>query len=141
MQELAVGLDHIDLGVFEGNFSCCSMQHKNTMECDKETLMKPLLGIYYNSLVKAHVTEKRNAETTTPVFVERMFPPKFTFTKLHANGKRTHEEWELFGPLVAMMAERAKAREQGSVDLLQGLLSPPSAPPSRFFSHRPIHLP
>ena len=127
-------LQELDLRVFEGEFSCCSLEHKNMSKCDKEALRKPLLGIYYNSLVRAHVTlETSEEEERTHLGpehfhgnLERMFPPQFIFTKKYPNGKTMHEERELFGPLVEMMAKRVEARDKGtdSVEILQVLHRP-----------------
>eukprot|EP00663_Eupelagonemidae_sp_cell21sb_P009543 gene9543-biopygen3132 len=37
-------LSRLSLRVFEGEFSCCTMDHRGTSTCDKEALMPPVLG-------------------------------------------------------------------------------------------------
>eukprot|EP00660_Eupelagonema_oceanica_P001851 gene1851-16614_t len=39
-------LDRLSLSVFDGDFSCCAMQHKGMASCDKEALMPAMLGLY-----------------------------------------------------------------------------------------------
>jgi len=39
--------ENLSLRVFEGNFSCCAMGHKNQAYCDKEQLVQSILGLYF----------------------------------------------------------------------------------------------
>lgn len=100
----------LDLRVFEGQFSCCSMKHKGTVKCDKESLMSPILGLY------SLVIKQRNQEHIQDVYQhiqsdkDRFFPDTTEFV----NERGKVEERELFGPLVRKMEEHVK--ERSSVD-------------------------
>lgn len=108
-------LNDLDLHVFEGEFSCCTLKHRQSPRCDKEALRRPLLGIYCHYLKKSRCLEERtNSVTVAMNFFskdkERMFPTHFQFTT-EGKGSVMHEETrELFGPLVQMMEQRVASR-------------------------------
>eukprot|EP00756_Hemistasia_phaeocysticola_P028128 Hpha_TRINITY_DN16160_c0_g2::TRINITY_DN16160_c0_g2_i1::g.3154::m.3154 len=106
-------LVQLDLRVFEGQFSCCALNHKGTFRCDKESLMSPILGLY--SLV---IKQKSNPHIQRIFKLidadrDRFFPPDFTF--VDEQGRK--DKRELFGPLVPKMEQRVMQGD--SKDLLE----------------------
>uniref|UniRef100_A0A7S1ATK8 Uncharacterized protein n=1 Tax=Noctiluca scintillans TaxID=2966 RepID=A0A7S1ATK8_NOCSC len=106
-------LDQLDLRVFEGDFSCCMLKHKNTSKCDRESLVSPMLGIYSNCLKRDTADVKHEGMFTLETFQkdkERMFPRNFDFEKQHAKSF-TLDRRELFGPLPEMMEHRVASNK------------------------------
>uniref|UniRef100_A0A7S4K0D7 Uncharacterized protein n=1 Tax=Odontella aurita TaxID=265563 RepID=A0A7S4K0D7_9STRA len=91
----------LDLRVFEGQFSCCSMKHSGTVKCDKESLMSPILGLYSLVIKQRKLTHIQDVYHFIVSDKDRFFPHSIFF--VDEDGKA--EERELFGPLVKKMEE------------------------------------
>mmetsp|Transcript_82811 Transcript_82811/g.208543 ORF Transcript_82811/g.208543 Transcript_82811/m.208543 type:complete len:1058 (-) Transcript_82811:163-3336(-) len=92
-------LDRLDFKVFYGAFSCCHLGHKSSSVCDKESLVKPVLGLY------SLILRQRHSDSILPVLrhieqaKEMFFPGNHTFKRYDGS----QEVRELFGPLVQYM--------------------------------------
>eukprot|EP00929_Paragymnodinium_shiwhaense_P086771 TRINITY_DN47209_c0_g1_i1.p1 TRINITY_DN47209_c0_g1~~TRINITY_DN47209_c0_g1_i1.p1 ORF type:complete len:941 (-),score=200.64 TRINITY_DN47209_c0_g1_i1:132-2954(-) len=104
-------LASLDMNVFEGDFSCCSIGHQSCSRCDKENLMKPMLGLYALMLRRAK-DDPNVAAMARRIKAKRdkFFPKTFEFKSWREDSKGElvveKEERDLFGPLVAMMEGR-----------------------------------
>mmetsp|Transcript_75361 Transcript_75361/g.218868 ORF Transcript_75361/g.218868 Transcript_75361/m.218868 type:complete len:480 (+) Transcript_75361:2-1441(+) len=100
-------LDRLDLKVFDGNFSCCALGHRcpsganRYTICDKQHLMRPMLGLYSLMLRKSDCEGVQAILNYIENAKAAFFPETFQFKK----GDSKCEERELFGPLVGMMEQ------------------------------------
>jgi hypothetical protein len=103
------------LRVFEGQLTCCRLEHKGMSACDRQSLVVPLLGLY-GELYRAAVEGVKggNAESMASVkaFLDEIekhqdavFPPTFNRVMWRKNKKVT-EEVLLFGDLIERMKYR-----------------------------------
>ena len=105
------------LHVFNGELTCCRLEHKGMGACDRQSLVIPLLGLY-GELFRAYHDGKNNksgnAESLASVTAflgeiekkqEQVFPRTFQRTMWLKN-KRVTEEITLFGDLIDRMKER-----------------------------------
>ena len=121
---------NINLHVFEGEFSCCALKHKNCETCDKELLTLPVLGLYSLMLRQSEsfffsmLLNKFEAEE------DRWFPRSFTFEREGADGHVDTEQRELFGDLRKEMLKFTKLQKAHEPDIF----SRAQAPASRVFA-------
>lgn len=103
------------LRVFDGQLTCCRLEHKGMSACDRQSLVVPLLGLY-GELYRAAVDGVKggNAESLSSVkaFLDEIqkhqdavFPPTFKRVMWRKNKKVT-EEVMLFGDLIERMKHR-----------------------------------
>lgn len=103
------------LHVFEGQLTCCRLEHKGMSACDRQSLVVPLLGLY-GELYRAAVDGVKggDAESLSSVkaFLDEIqkhqdsvFPPTFQRVMWRKNKKVT-EEVMLFGDLIERMKHR-----------------------------------
>eukprot|EP00746_Dinoflagellata_sp_MGD_P154400 gnl/MRDRNA2_/MRDRNA2_84785_c0_seq1.p1 gnl/MRDRNA2_/MRDRNA2_84785_c0~~gnl/MRDRNA2_/MRDRNA2_84785_c0_seq1.p1 ORF type:complete len:802 (-),score=151.33 gnl/MRDRNA2_/MRDRNA2_84785_c0_seq1:26-2143(-) len=91
--------------VFEGNMTCCRLNHHNgTTPCDKESLVLPLVGLYHELCMKEQDGKLSAQEKHALSFIKadeaRTFPAKYSYNTGHGDPvMRT-----LFGDLI----QRAK---------------------------------
>ena len=129
---LAVGggapLEHVkndffleSLRVFNGELTCCRLEHKGMGACDRQSLVIPLLGLYGELYRASHEARAKggNAEGLASVDTflmeiekhqEEFFPRTFNRVMWRKN-KRVTEEVMLFGDLI----DRMKARISSGV--------------------------
>jgi len=111
--------------VFEGELTCCRLEHKGFHMCDRQALVIPLLGLYGELYRTAYEAKKdgKNSDQIESVQnylhqietqQERVFPRTFMHTSWR-NNKRTVEELTLFGDLI----ERMKARVESGTDYVE----------------------
>jgi hypothetical protein len=88
--------------IFEGGMTCCRKKHKDGRPCDKESLVQPLLGMYFdlyakkkNEKVPTHLTQIWNYVFDNKV---KLFPPTFNYET--DSGSTTKD---LFGNLLGRM--------------------------------------
>lgn len=103
------------LHVFNGELTCCRLEHKGMSACDRQSLVIPLLGLYGELLRASHEMNKDgNADALASVNAflseiekhqEEVFPRKFERIMWRKN-RRVTEEVMLFGDLI----DRMKAR-------------------------------
>jgi hypothetical protein len=111
------------LHVFDGDLTCCRLEHKGMAACDRQSLVIPLLGLfgelYQASRDARESTKGANPEALQSVdsflkeietHQETMFPRTFTRVMWH-NNRRVEEEVLLFGELI----DRMKARINSGV--------------------------
>ena len=129
-------LQELDLRVFEGEFSCCSLEHKNMSKCDKEALRKASLGDLLQQFGEGtchfgrRVKRRRRTHLGPEHFHGNLGADVPSADYLHQEvsetARRCTRSARLFGPLVEMMAKRVEARDKGtdSVEILQVLHRP-----------------
>lgn len=97
--------------IFDGDMTCCRLQHPSAGRCDKEKLMTPILGLYYDLRCKAlrgELCAERTAVLDHLVKHKHdVFPA--TFEYVHA-GERQRRE--LFGDIIS----RADKHLEGNDD-------------------------
>lgn len=109
------------LHVFDGELTCCRLEHKGMGACDRQSLVIPLLGLYGELLRASHEVRAKggNAEGLASVETflmeiekhqEEVFPRTFNRVMWRKN-KRVTEEVMLFGDLI----DRMKARISSGV--------------------------
>ena len=121
--------DHFvdSLHVFDGELTCCRLEHKGLSSCDRQSLVIPLLGLY-GELLRAAADGRKggNADSLQAVEAflseidsrqEDVFPRTFKRVMWRKN-KRVIEEVMLFGDLIDRM--RAKA-ESGTLEYNEDL--------------------
>jgi hypothetical protein len=111
--------DHFEesLHVFEGELTCCRLEHKGMGACDRQSLVIPLLGLYGELFRAAHDGIKggnTDALSSVEAFLkeiekhqETVFPRTFQRVMWRKN-KRVTEEVLLFGDLIDRMRARIK---------------------------------
>jgi len=103
------------LHVFDGQLTCCRLEHKGMSACDRQSLVVPLLGLY-GELYRAAADGVKggDAESLSSVkaFLDEIqkhqdsvFPPTFQRVMWRKNKKVT-EEVTLFGDLIERMKHR-----------------------------------
>lgn len=111
------------LHVFNGELTCCRLEHKGMGACDRQSLVIPLLGLY-GELFRASHEAKGDAEALGSVDTflkeiekhqEEVFPRTFQRTMWRKN-KRVTEEVMLFGDLIDRMKERIRSGKGFEVD-------------------------
>jgi len=126
--------DHFteSLHVFEGELTCCRLEHKGMVSCDRQSLVLPLLGLY-GELLRAASDGKKggNVEALQSVDAflsevdrqqEEVFPRTFMRVMWRKN-KRVVEEVMLFGDLIDRMKARVNSGVGFEVDENVGTLS------------------
>jgi len=112
------------LHVFDGELSCCRLEHKGMEACDRQSLVVPILGLYGELFRAAHDGIKgNNADiSTVKTFLseiekhqEEVFPRTFQRV-MWRKDKRIMEEVLLFGDLIERMRTRIK---QGKMYVVQ----------------------
>ena len=105
------------LHVFDGELTCCRLEHKGMGACDRQSLVIPLLGLYGELFRAKHEflqTKDGNAEALASVNAflaeiekhqEDVFPRTFNRVIWRKN-KRIEEEVLLFGDLIDRMRVR-----------------------------------
>lgn len=103
------------LHVFEGQLTCCRLEHKGMSACDRQSLVVPLLGLY-GELYRAAVEGVKGGDaaslSSVKAFLDEIekhqdsvFPPTFQRVMWRKNRKVT-EEVMLFGDLIERMKHR-----------------------------------
>lgn len=110
------------LRVFDGDLTCCRIEHKGTNKCDRLSLVVPILGLYgelYRASlnVAAGGNKKDPGSTVSGVEeflteiegnMDEIFPPTFRLVT-RKKGRRIEEEVVLFGDLIERMRTRIKS--------------------------------
>lgn len=115
LSPVKAGFFQESLHVFEGQLTCCRLEHKGMSACDRQSLVVPLLGLY-GELYRAAVEgiKDGNAESLSSVntFLDEIekhqdsvFPPTFERV-MWRKKKRVTEEVMLFGDLIERMKHR-----------------------------------
>lgn len=132
------------LRVFDGDLTCCRLEHKGSPACDRQSLVVPLLGLY-GELFRASVEgiEGGNAESLESVGTflneieknqEEVFPRTFMRTTWRKN-KRVREEVLLFGDLIDRMKARVKSGVGFAIDELINTTDVSDTKASEFVRH------
>jgi len=105
------------LHVFEGELTCCRLEHKGMGACDRQSLVIPFLGLYGVLSRAAHKTVddgNEDALASVNAFLNEIeenqdviFPPTFQRT-MWRKDKRVTEEVTLFGDLIDRMRAKVK---------------------------------
>ncbi len=107
------------LHVFDGELSCCRLEHKGMEACDRQSLVVPILGLYGELFRAAHDGIKGNDAdiSTVNTFLseiakhqEEVFPRTFQRV-MWRKDKRVMEEVLLFGDLIERMRTRIKQKK------------------------------
>ncbi|CAE8624132.1 unnamed protein product [Polarella glacialis] len=127
--------------VFNGEATCCRLQHKGQLLCDREALVLPILGLFGELYAGKNIPgERQRLWDDVKGHQGKMFPEAFTFTfcseKGGNNGKEgttTSETRVLFGELMGKMEELidtdAAVREQLVGSSTQGVTGRDSVTP------------
>ncbi|KAL7541035.1 hypothetical protein ACHAXR_010567 [Thalassiosira sp. AJA248-18] len=124
------------LHVFNGDLTCCRLEHKGMGACDRQSLVIPLLGLYGELFRASHNAKGNkdgapNAEALASVDTfleeiekhqEEVFPRTFSRTMWRKN-KRVVEEVMLFGDLIDRMKVRIASGVGFAIDDEKGTLS------------------
>lgn len=121
------------LHVFNGELTCCRLEHKGMGACDRQSLVIPLLGLYGELFRASHESKDKggNAEALASVHAfleeiekhqEQVFPRTFQRIMWRKN-KRVVEEVMLFGDLIDRMKVRIASGVGFSIDDEKGTLS------------------
>lgn len=126
--------DHFteSLRVFDGELTCCRLEHKGMGACDRQSLVIPLLGLYGELFRAAHDGIKggnTDALSSVAAFLEEierhqeMIFPR-TFQRISwRKSKRVIEEVMLFGDLIDRMRSRIKNGIGFAIDDEKGTVS------------------
>lgn len=99
------------LHVFDGELTCCRLEHKGMGACDRQSLVIPLLGLYGELARASHEAKTKGAENLVSVDTflmeiekhqEDVFPRTFIRVMWRKN-MRVSEEVMLFGDLIDRM--------------------------------------
>ena len=102
------------LHVFDGDLTCCRLEHKGRGSCDRQSLVIPLLGLYGELFRASHQAKIKGSENLASVDTflmeiekhqEEVFPRTFNRVMWRKN-KRVSEEVMLFGDLIDRMREK-----------------------------------
>ena len=102
------------LHVFDGELTCCRLEHKGRGSCDRQSLVIPLLGLYGELYRASHQAKIKGSENLASVDTflmeiekhqEEVFPRTFNRVMWRKN-KRVSEEVMLFGDLIDRMREK-----------------------------------
>mmetsp|Transcript_17039 Transcript_17039/g.27534 ORF Transcript_17039/g.27534 Transcript_17039/m.27534 type:complete len:581 (-) Transcript_17039:161-1903(-) len=103
------------LHVFDGELTCCRLEHKGMGACDRQSLVIPLLGLYgelFRASYEMNKNDNADALASVNAFLyeiekhqEEVFPRSFERVMWRKN-KRVVDEVLLFGDLI----DRMKAR-------------------------------
>jgi len=108
---------HESLHVFDGELTCCRLEHKGMEACDRQSLVIPFLGLYGVLSRAAHEATDGNEDAIASVSTfleeieknqEAIFPRTFQRTMWRKN-KRVTEEITLFGDLIDRMRARVNS--------------------------------
>merc|ERR1712157_442179 len=111
------------LHVFDGELTCCRLEHKGMEACDRQSLVIPFLGLYGVLSRAAHEATDGNEDAIASVSTfleeieknqEAIFPRTFQRTMWRKN-KRVTEEVTLFGDLIDRM--RAKVTSDADFNI------------------------
>ncbi len=111
--------------MFEGELTCCRLEHKGMALCDRQCLVVPLLGLYGELYRETVVGSKGGSgqcfECVEDFLTEiekrqdEIFPPTFKRTTWRKN-KQSEETIQLFGDLISRMKCRIKNGDGFTVD-------------------------
>jgi len=102
--------------LFEGDMTCCSRKHIDGGPCDRESLVLPMLGMYFDVCVNIQEVSSRDTDCTRKhqIFAliakqkDRMFPSTYDYIKPSgAVAKKV-----LFGDFIARVDQMLASREQ-----------------------------
>eukprot|EP00931_Biecheleriopsis_adriatica_P006840 TRINITY_DN108191_c0_g1_i1.p1 TRINITY_DN108191_c0_g1~~TRINITY_DN108191_c0_g1_i1.p1 ORF type:complete len:800 (-),score=114.50 TRINITY_DN108191_c0_g1_i1:52-2253(-) len=104
--------------VFEADMTCCRLGHPEGFQCDREKLVVPMLGLYFDLLMQAkRGTINSGASEVKSIFdaeKSRMFPKMFQYSR---NGSSVPRE--LFGDMVERMEKHVRDNFDQSQILLE----------------------
>ena len=89
--------------IFDANLTCCRLKHQNQDSCDRETLVLPLLGLWYQVLSNHRAGQASTAALYAIIVPQRdrVFPASFEFEKVLADNETLRtEKHELFGDMI-----------------------------------------
>lgn len=125
------------LHVFDGDLTCCRIEHKGTNKCDRLSLVVPILGLYgelYRASLDVTPAGKAgqvlgSATNGADEFLseierhmDEIFPPTFRQVT-RKKGRRVEEEVILFGDLIERMRARIKSGESSISEEERGTAS------------------
>ena len=90
--------------IFEAGLTCCRLKHRTQDKCDRESLVLPLLGLWYQVLSDHRMGKTGTASLHAIIEAkkDRVFPASYKFEKvLDDNVTSQTEEVELFGDMIA----------------------------------------
>lgn len=91
--------------VFDGEATCCRLKHKNMRGCDRELLLKPILGLFGELYAGREDPVKNELWNNVKAQKDVMFPKEFTYACNTWNSKlkkevETQETRPLFANLI-----------------------------------------
>jgi len=103
--------------IFDGEMTCCRLKHPNGQECDKLSIVTPLIGMYFDLYTMHESGNMDKHAQATWNFIEnrkdRIFPKTFQF----ANEKDHVIVKELFGLLICRIDAFVKKDLQKAIAL------------------------
>jgi hypothetical protein len=97
------------IAVFDGDLSCCGHEHPDKGACDRELLMSPMLGLFYE-IYRDRDGASRDAWAVLAPRVDELYPRTFTWATA---GGGPPQEHVLFGDLVAAARVAADVERGG----------------------------
>ena len=97
------------IAVFDGDLSCCGHEHPDKGACDRELLMSPMLGLFYE-IYRDRDGASRDAWAVLAPRADELYPRTFTWATA---GGGPPQEHVLFGDLVAAARVAADVERGG----------------------------
>jgi len=134
------------LRVFDGDLTCCRLEHKGSVACDRQSLVIPILGLYgelYRASLESHKMGDSSVQESVKQFLneiekdqEAIFPRSFEMTHWRSQ-KRVTETVMLFGDLIERM--KVRIEQGGEVSDKDSTTVKSSVIPSGFVRHGVTH--
>ena len=100
------------LDVFGGNLTCCRLGHPGAQPCDREALVRPMLGLFYEIYRERHGSRKKAWEVLEPR-LKKLYPKDFDWVYFTAEGETLVERAPLFGDLIDATRAVVDLEERG----------------------------
>lgn len=113
-----------DVGcIFDGHMTCCAKKHENTKSCDREGLVNPLLGLFFDLYTKKQSNTLNNEARTAWEFIEnqvdKVFPAEFDFV-IASKGNDQILKKTLFGDMIERAARFVDKDLETAVQMSSG---------------------
>ena len=106
------------LDVFGGNLTCCRLGHPDATPCDREALVRPMLGLFHEIYLNRHGS-RRDAWAALEPRISTLAPRSFDWKHTGVDGDIT-ERAPLFGDLIdaaKLVVDTAQADDDEGNDL------------------------
>eukprot|EP00928_Gymnodinium_smaydae_P098096 TRINITY_DN9046_c0_g1_i1.p1 TRINITY_DN9046_c0_g1~~TRINITY_DN9046_c0_g1_i1.p1 ORF type:complete len:357 (-),score=52.67 TRINITY_DN9046_c0_g1_i1:126-1160(-) len=127
------------LRVFDGNMTCCTRKHPEAGPCDRESLVEPLIGMYFALMLESqdgktinHADRDVAAIATLLANPDEYFPK--TFKYVSKNGGQSDRV--LFGDMISRVNRFLSTQPEKAKELLINRVEAAPSAPVRIVPHR-----